>query len=65
MCIIKNGDDILVMDKIDSEFDNSITFPGGHVEQNESIQASVIREIKEETGIDIVNPQLKGLVNFN
>ncbi|NEZ89062.1 NUDIX domain-containing protein [Weissella paramesenteroides] len=65
MCIIKDGNDILVMDKTDSEFENSITFPGGHVEQNESIQASVIREIKEETGIDIVEPQLKGIVNFN
>ncbi len=28
MCIIENSNKILVMDKIDSEFDNSITFPG-------------------------------------
>lgn len=53
------------MDKIDSEFEKSITFPGGHVEQNESIQNSVIREVKEETGINIKAPQLKGVVNFN
>lgn len=65
MCIIENSNKILVMDKIDSEFDNSITFPGGHVEANESIQDSVIREVKEETGIDIKEPQLVGLVNFN
>lgn len=65
MCIIRNGDDILVMDKIDSEFENTITFPGGHVEPNESIEKSVIREIKKETGIDIKEPHLKSIVNFN
>ncbi|SDZ41247.1 mutator mutT protein [Evansella caseinilytica] len=27
--------------------------PGGHVEQGETIKAAVIREVKEETGIDI------------
>ena len=27
--------------------------PGGHVEINESIPATVIREVKEETGIDV------------
>lgn len=32
---------------------NSYQFPGGHVEEDESLEVSVIREIKEETGIDV------------
>lgn len=29
-------------------------FPGGHVEANETPDAAVIREVKEETGLDII-----------
>lgn len=36
-------------------------FPGGHVENKEPIVPSVIREIKEETGLDIINPKLAGI----
>ena len=33
-------------------------FPGGHIEEGESLVESVIREIEEETGLTIFNPQL-------
>ena len=33
-------------------------FPGGHIEEGESLVESVIREIKEETGLTIFNPRL-------
>ena len=36
-------------------------FPGGHVENGESFAESVIREIYEETGLTIQNPQLVGI----
>lgn len=39
-------------------------FPGGHVENDEAFAESVIREIYEETGLTIQNPQLVGIKNW-
>ena len=33
-------------------------FPGGHIEEGESLTESVIREVYEETGLTIANPKL-------
>ena len=33
---------------------NTYQFPGGHVDDNESRDQCIIREIKEETGIDVI-----------
>lgn len=64
MCMIydKNGN-ILVQDRRDPDWPG-ITFPGGHVEPGESFCASVISEVKEETGLDIESPALCGIKQF-
>lgn len=59
MCMISNGDLILVQNRVKSWC--GVAFPGGHVEKNESIVDSVIREIKEETGLLISNVKLCGI----
>lgn len=41
-----------------------LTFPGGHVEIGESITASVIREIREETGLTVSNLRLCGVIEW-
>ena len=38
-----------------------VAFPGGHVEKGEALVPSVIREIKEETGLDIKDVKLCGV----
>lgn len=60
MCMVYDGDKILVQERRKHDWDG-ITFPGGHVEYNESFIDSVIREVYEETGLKIENPQLCGL----
>ena len=60
MCMVQNGTKVLVEDKR-SRWANGIIFPGGHVEEHEPIVDSVIREIREETGLTIQNPTLCGI----
>lgn len=60
MCMIQNGSQVLVEDKV-SKWANGIIFPGGHVEEHEPVVDSVIREMKEETGLTIKNPRLCGI----
>lgn len=64
MCMIydDNGS-ILVQDRLNPDWPG-VTFPGGHVEKGESFAGSVIREVKEETGLDIENPVLCGVKQF-
>ena len=49
MCMIyDNNGNVMVQDKINQSW-GGITFPGGHIEKQESSVDSVIREVKEET----------------
>ena len=64
MCMISDGNgNVLVQDRRNPDWPG-ITFPGGHVEPGESFTDSVVREVFEETGLTIENPQLCGLKQF-
>ncbi len=60
LCMIVDGTRILVQDKVGKGADG-IILPGGHVKEHEPIVDSVIREMKEETGLDIESPRLCGV----
>lgn len=66
MCMVSDGNgNVLVQNKVGNEYWHGWNFPGGHVEAGEYITPSVIREIKEETGLDIENPKLCGIKEFH
>jgi len=63
MCMICDGTRVLVQNRKNPNWPGVI-FPGGHVEPGESFVDSVIREIKEETGLSISNVQLCGIKQY-
>lgn len=63
MCMVTDGSKVLVIDRKKMDWPR-ITFPGGHVEKNESFVEAVIREVYEETGLTIQDPVLCGTKQF-
>lgn len=63
MCMIRQGHRVLVEAK-KTQGRTGIVFPGGHVEPGEPIVDSVIREMREETGLTIERPRLLGVKDW-
>lgn len=64
MCMISDEvGNVLVLDRQNPDWPG-VTFPGGHVEPGESFTASVIREVREETGLTVEDPVLCGIKQF-
>lgn len=64
LCMLYDNDKLLLQNRLKKDW-CGITFPGGHVNKNESFVNAVIREMKEETGLDIYNPKLCGIEQFS
>lgn len=64
MCMITDGSKVLVEEKILADGQMGIIFPGGHVEVDESVTDSVIREIREETGLTVFSLKLCGIKDW-
>lgn len=63
LCLIENGDKILLQNRQKKNW-RGYALPGGHVEPGESFIDAVIREMKEETGLTILDPRLAGVKQF-
>ena len=64
MCMICDGKGkVVVQNRTNSDWPG-VTFPGGHIEYGESVVDSVIREVKEETGLTVSNLKLCGIEDW-
>ncbi len=52
---------VVLIKRLAEPFKGSWAIPGGHVENNETVENATIREIKEETGLDVKIKNLVGV----
>ena len=65
MCMVyKDDGSFLVENRLKKDWPG-LTFPGGHVEDNELIEDAVYREMKEETGLTLLDIEPRGYIEWN
>lgn len=63
LCLVRRGEEILLQNRVKADW-RGYALPGGHVEPGESIVDAVVREMREETGLTILEPKLCGVKQF-
>ena len=63
LCLLHNDDRYLLQNRVKKDW-KGYTLPGGHIEAGESIVDAVVRAMKEETGLTVLNPKLCGVKQF-
>lgn len=63
LCLLHDDDRYLLQNRVKKDW-NGYALPGGHIEAGESIVDAVVREMKEETGLTVLNPKLCGVKQF-
>lgn len=64
ICLIQKGDEILLGYKKKGFGQGRWNGFGGKIEPNESIEAAAKREVKEESGLDAINIEKFGILEF-
>lgn len=64
LCYLFKDDKVLFL-KFNKKWGQVYCPPGGKLKDGESMAEGMIREFKEETGLTLLNPKLKGLSYWN
>lgn len=67
LCYLEQGDSYLMLHRTKKEQDinkDKWIGVGGHFEQGESPEDCLVREVKEETGLDLIQYAFRGIVTF-
>ncbi len=62
--VILDGDKILLEKRKNEPNKGKWSVPGGLVELGESVEEAVVREVQEETGLEVDEPRLVDVVNY-
>lgn len=67
MCLITHGDDVLLLKRGAHKrvMPNKYNGVGGHIERDEDILTSLLREVEEESGLHLNAPRLRGVINID
>jgi 8-oxo-dGTP diphosphatase len=67
LCFVLHGDDVLLIQRARHKrlFPGKVNGVGGHVEAGEDVTASAAREIFEETGLEVDDLWLAGVVHVD
>ena len=68
VCYIRQDDEVLMLHRTKKEIDinkGKWIGVGGKFEKGESPAECVVREVREETGLTLIDPRLVALVTFN
>ncbi len=57
-CVVWRGDDVLLIKRGKPPREGQWSIPGGRVEWGESLTDAAVREVREETGVEIANLRL-------
>lgn len=63
LCLVEKDNKFLLQNRVKDDW-RGFAMPGGHIEPGESIVDAIVREMKEETGLTILNPKLCGVKQF-
>ena len=67
LSFITHGNDVLLLRGAPDKriWPNRYNGVGGHVERDEDVLTAAVREMQEETGLDVHNVRLRGVVNID
>lgn len=67
LCFVTHGQHILLLKRSPNTriFPNKYNGLGGHIERNEDARSGAIREIREESGLEVKNVRLRGVIHID